>query len=286
MYALWPLLLVLCLLVFFWRPKRDFGSFCLGALAALAVCSHPAAIMLFPFLMVRAFCSAALVRLFWFALSSLLVAYVFLGVETSGHGTLRFDELLAEGWRSYSERMVFESIFGTTIRMNLIWNETHIAMWIIAIGLTSLILSQAVRVWKVLPLLAVAFLFLVFGNLTRGTSIEMSYGHRYSVVSSWLFLVALFLAGSRILAATTVRYRAQPIAVALFTLWVVIASALQSVFYLLPEDIAFESKQLASVLREISATSAPYCYEIERGAWTFVLSDIETCARSAGLANK
>ncbi len=285
MYSLWHMLFFLCLIVLFWVPAGRFSAIVISILGILAISSHPGSIVLLPFMVWRAVtASDPRVRKTMWIFFVMLLAYLALGIDWgSGQGTDISASAAVLTLRVMAERVLFETFFGTFIRMHLVYNDLIPVMW--AISGVALALIAGLIVWllrtdrtrarDISIVLLISLGFAAFSTVTRGGFLDLPFGHRYSYVSCWLLAVAIVIAGSAAIARLPLSKKlSSSVVLVLILIWGGASWGLQSRYYH-RADRADEAARLAQFLEtaeSLIAQNAPYCVILDRDEWSIRLS--------------
>lgn len=280
MYSLWSMLMFVSFLALFWRPSGRVTTVAITILALLAIFSHPIVICLLPILAWRIWTEWRSGSAWVFSLFAVgICSYLLVAVERGGGGTGSGGFEMLGFARLLLERVVFEAVFGTFVRMNLIWNDLAWVMWIVSglilLGLAVAAVSCGSRpmLWASVPVVYLLLAYAAVGYVSRGGFLDLSYAHRYTFPSKILLIILGFMLLAPVAKALLARGRiATGLVFGMAVVWVLASVGLQQRYYRHSPD---EAARLSAFLGEVSDlehSAKEFCRVLDRGEWSIRMS--------------
>lgn len=287
MFSFWNLLVLQIFIVLFWRFENNISSALAFLCCGLSILSSPVALIVTPLLLWRALRSKTMYQSLVFGtLLAICALYLAVGIDFSAFGgsspsaSLSLNDL----FRGVLERGIFEAVFGTWVRMHLIWNDLHAVMWVIsaALILGLIVLARALKT-EIAPLaepiIQLGYIFaaaLFLSWVTRGFELDLAYGHRYSYLSKIAFLsISAILLMKYLELKVARRHLSRSLPLGVLAVWVVTSITTQQAYARAQQD---EAARLGTFLTHVMArnkTGDGFCLVLERPMWDIELASNE-----------
>jgi hypothetical protein len=309
-YSLWHMFILLSILSILWTPKSHKKAIAVLPIFFILIWSHPFSLLLVPVYIFRIFCSETRIQKnFFYLLIGITASYYVFGINHSSiTNQLSVGSVLLDWGRVFFERVIFERLFMTKIRMILVsmgWQWVMHCVSIFVLFVLGVYIFYRNKCGKVDVGIFALFLYLSIGAsllsvYTRGAFLDTEWAHRYTYPSSLFisFSVALSAinpkrklsclansASSDIAVSADVAERnftAQEFKRFLFShnkvltaiiILLIIANYLSLNFFYIN---SWEGNRIIEFVKQVAAKkkdhTQPWCLKIDRKEWTIIVN--------------